>query len=132
MPPPRNGARLLDGAPQDAPWVGFVRAALARVDGAARPLPIGRARATSRQPTMLQRQRNATTWSAAWCSGSPIGCIADGGNVDEWLRLVQAYSVLGDRDKAKDAAADAKRALSDHPDEVKRIDDLVKGLGLNG
>jgi hypothetical protein len=28
--------------------------------------------------------------------------------------------------------ADAKRALSDHPDEIKRIDDLVKGLGLSG
>jgi cytochrome c-type biogenesis protein CcmH len=57
---------------------------------------------------------------------------SDGGNVDGWLRLVQAYIVLGDRDKAKDAVADAKRALSDHPDEIKRIDDLVKGLGLNG
>ena len=43
-----------------------------------------------------------------------------------------AYAVLGDRDKAKDAAADAKRALSDHPDEIKRIDDLVKDLGLAG
>ena len=41
-------------------------------------------------------------------------------------------SVLGDRDKAKDAAADARHALSDHPDEVKRIDELVKGLGLEG
>ena len=57
---------------------------------------------------------------------------ADGNDVDGWLRLVRAYAVLGDRDKAKDAAADAKRALSDHPDEVKRIDDLVKGLGLEG
>jgi cytochrome c-type biogenesis protein CcmH len=45
---------------------------------------------------------------------------------------VQAYIVLGDRDKAKGAAADAKRALSDHPDAIKRIDDLVKGLGLSG
>ena len=57
---------------------------------------------------------------------------ADGSDVEGWLRLVRSYVVLGDRDKAKDAAADAKRALSDHPDEVKRIDDLVKDLGLAG
>ena len=57
---------------------------------------------------------------------------ADGSDVDGWLRLVRAYVVLGDRDKAKDAAADAKRALADHPDEIKQIDDLVKGLGLEG
>jgi hypothetical protein len=40
--------------------------------------------------------------------------------------------VLGDRDKARSAAADAKRALAEHPDDVRRIDYLVKGLGLEG
>jgi cytochrome c-type biogenesis protein CcmH len=48
------------------------------------------------------------------------------------MRLVRAYAILGDRDKAKDAAADARRALFDQPDQIKRIDDLVKGLGLEG
>jgi cytochrome c-type biogenesis protein CcmH len=52
--------------------------------------------------------------------------------VEGWLRLVRAYVVLGDRDKAKNAAGDAKRALGDRPDDIKRIDDLVKGLGLEG
>jgi cytochrome c-type biogenesis protein CcmH len=56
----------------------------------------------------------------------------DGADVEGWVRLVRAYVVLGDRDKAKGAAADAKRAFGDHPDEIKRIDDLVKGLGLEG
>jgi cytochrome c-type biogenesis protein CcmH len=45
---------------------------------------------------------------------------------------VRAYVVLGDRAKAKDAAADAKRALGERPDDIRRIDDLVKGLGLEG
>ena len=53
----------------------------------------------------------------------------DGNDVDGWLRLVRAYVVLGDRDKAKGAADDARHALSSRPDDVKRIDDLVKGLG---
>jgi cytochrome c-type biogenesis protein CcmH len=57
---------------------------------------------------------------------------SDGKDVDGWMRLVRAYAVLGDRDKAKNAAANARRALADRPDEVKRINDLVKGLGLEG
>jgi len=46
--------------------------------------------------------------------------------------LVRAYVVLGDRDKAKSAAAEARRALADHPEQVKLIDDLIKDLGLEG
>ena len=56
----------------------------------------------------------------------------NGADVDGWTRLVRAYVVLGDRDKAKDAAGDAKRALADRPDAIRQIDDLVKGLGLEG
>jgi cytochrome c-type biogenesis protein CcmH len=57
---------------------------------------------------------------------------ADGKDIDGWMRLVRAYAILGDREKAKDAAADAHRALSDQPDQIKRIDDLVRDLGLEG
>ena len=39
----------------------------------------------------------------------------DGADVEGWVRLVRAYVVLGDRDKAKSAAADAKRALGATP-----------------
>jgi cytochrome c-type biogenesis protein CcmH len=116
---------LLDNAPQDAPWKDFVRDALTRVTAAPATADAGGAAAgtgDAQRAEMIQGmvQRLADRLHAS------------GGNVDEWLRLVQAYIVLGDRDKAKGAAADAKRALSDHPDEIKRIDDLVKGLGLNG
>jgi cytochrome c-type biogenesis protein CcmH len=55
-----------------------------------------------------------------------------GADVEGWLRLVRAYVVLGDRGKAKEAAAEARRALGERPDDVRRIDDLVKGLGLEG
>ena len=69
--------------------------------------------------------------------GRMVAGLADrlrenGADLEGWLRLVRAYAVLGDRDKARSAAADAKRALADHPEEIKRIDDLVKGLGLEG
>jgi hypothetical protein len=40
--------------------------------------------------------------------------------------------VLGDRDRANAALADARRALAGEPDKVRRVDDLAKGLGLSG
>ena len=56
----------------------------------------------------------------------------EGNDVEGWLRLVRAYMVLGDRDKARDAATDARRALAGDADKLRRIDDLIKGLDLEG
>jgi cytochrome c-type biogenesis protein CcmH len=121
---------LLDTAPQDAPWAGFVRAALARITATVASANAPGTGGVAAADNLNTTQRSDMVRGMVQRLADRLH--ADGGNVDEWLRLVQAYSVLGDRDKAKSAAADAKRALSDHPDEIKRIDDLVKGLGLNG
>jgi len=56
----------------------------------------------------------------------------DGSDVEGWLRLVRAYTVLGERDKAREAATEARRALAADPDKVRRVEELVKGLGLEG
>ena len=40
--------------------------------------------------------------------------------------------VLGETDKARDAAADARRALAAEPEKLQRINEFVKGLGLDG
>jgi len=56
----------------------------------------------------------------------------NGNDIEGWQRLLRAYMVLGERDKAKLAAADAKRALASDPDKVRAIDEMIKGLGLEG
>jgi len=56
----------------------------------------------------------------------------EGADVDGWLRLVRAYMVLGERDKALAAAGDARRALASEPDKLRQVDELIKGLGLEG
>jgi len=43
---------------------------------------------------------------------------------------VRAYMVMGDRDKAASAANDARKALAGEPDKLRRIEELVHGLGL--
>jgi cytochrome c-type biogenesis protein CcmH len=54
----------------------------------------------------------------------------DGNDLEGWLRLVRAYTVLGDRDRALSAIADARRALGHDADKLKRLDELAKELKL--
>jgi cytochrome c-type biogenesis protein CcmH len=121
---------LLADAPPDAPWAGFVRAALARVAGqpsaAAGPTP----QQMTAEENMPEAQREAMIRGMVQKLADKLH--TDGSDLAGWLRLVRAYAVLGDQDKAKGAAADAKRALAGHPDDVRQIDDLVKSLGLSG
>ena len=51
-------------------------------------------------------------------------------DVDGWARLLRAYMVLGEPDKARAAAGDARRALAGEPEKVRQIDELVKGCLL--
>jgi cytochrome c-type biogenesis protein CcmH len=120
---------LVGSAPANAPWADFVRAALARVTGeAAASGPSASDVAAADAMTDAQRAE-MIRGMVQQLAGR---LHADGSDVEGWLKLVRSYAVLGDRDKAKDAASDARHALSNHPDQVKRIDDLVKDLGLAG
>jgi len=122
---------LLQDAPAGAPWIGYVRTALGRVTGEPVASTAGpNADDVAAASNMSEEQR-------AQMIRGMVAKLADrlhenGADLDGWMKLMRAYVVLGDRDKAKDAAADAKRALASRPEEVKKIDDLVKGLGLEG
>jgi cytochrome c-type biogenesis protein CcmH len=141
---------LLDSAPQDAPWADFVRTALARItvtpdsargqrQNAGEGPSQGANQLANKGPSAADVAASGTL-DAEQRANMARGMVqrladrlhGDGGTVDEWLRLVQAYVVLGDRDKAKGAVADAKRAMADHPDAIKLIDELAKQLSLNG
>ena len=117
---------LLQDAPAEAAWTGIVREALARVQGAPAPGP----------EDIVAAERMSPEDRAQMVRGMVEGLAArlkqDGSDLEGWLRLVRAYAVLGERDKARAAAADARRALGGDADKVRRLDDLVKGLGLEG
>ncbi len=134
---------LLNDAPPGAPYVKLVREALARASGTApQATPSGDdvAAASPAPGPTAQDVAAAAQMSDEGRREMIRGMVArlsdrlhqNGGDVDAWLRLVRAYAVLGERAKAKDAAADARRALADRPDGIRLIDDLVKGLGLEG
>jgi len=56
----------------------------------------------------------------------------NGDDVDGWLRLVRAYLVLGDRDKAKGALTDARQAVGGDAERLKQLNEGLKNLGLDG
>ena len=56
----------------------------------------------------------------------------DGSDFEGWLRLVRAYVVMGDADKAREALTRrATRSASD-AEKRNRLDALAESLGLKG
>lgn len=118
---------LLAEAPPEAPWIEFVRQSLARVEGAAAtpgPNEGDIAAASGLGP----EQRNAMIRGMVERLAERLQ--RDGSDVEGWLRLARSYVVLGERDKARAAAADARRALANEPDKLHRFEELAKDLGL--
>ncbi|MBX9778166.1 MAG: tetratricopeptide repeat protein, partial [Xanthobacteraceae bacterium] len=127
---------VLAGAPADSRLAQFIRGELIRVGGAPSGGPGG---APERGPSEEQvaaaqdlppEQRVAMIKGMVAQLAERLG--KDGSDVEGWLRLVRSYMVLGERERALAAAGDARRALAGEPDKLKRIDELVKGLGLDG
>ncbi len=56
----------------------------------------------------------------------------NGDDVDGWLRLVRAYMVMGEADKAKGASTEAREAVARDPDRLKQLNEGLKNLGLDG
>ncbi len=116
---------MLARAPADAPWTDIVRDALARVTGSG---PSEQQIAAAAKLGSEQRSvmiRGMVTRLAERLA-------RDGSDLDGWLRLVRSYMVLGERDKALKAAGEARRAFAGKPDQLRRIDQLLEGLGLRG
>jgi cytochrome c-type biogenesis protein CcmH len=121
---------LIDGAPPGATWLEFVRGALARVDNGAAPSsasggPSEEQVAASADMSPEQRM----TMIRGMIDRLSERLNRDASDVEGWLRLVRSYIVLGERDKARAAVVDARRALANEPDKLKRLDDLVQTTG---
>jgi cytochrome c-type biogenesis protein CcmH len=56
----------------------------------------------------------------------------NGDDVDGWLRLVRAYLVLGDREKAKDALIEARQAVANDAERLRHLNEGLKSLGFDG
>ena len=54
----------------------------------------------------------------------------EGGNADDWLRLVRSYAVLGNPDKAEQALANARRLFKGDASATAQLQAIAKELGF--
>jgi cytochrome c-type biogenesis protein CcmH len=119
---------MLKDAPAGAPWVAAVQQALASAGKGTAPGP--NANDIEAASRMSDAERGEMVRGMVTRLADRLK--QDGSDVDGWLRLLRAYMVLGERDKAKSALGDARRALGSDAAKMQRVDELAKDLGLSG
>ena len=116
---------LLADAPPKAPWVAALQARLAALAGGAAPAQSAAAPAqddAAQQDTMIRGMVDRLATRLA----------TSGGGAEEWQRLIRAYTVLHETDKAKDALASARKALAGDAQAGQQLDALARELGIGG
>ena len=119
---------MLAKAPANAPWRPLVQAALLRVGGS--PVPALSDDAVAAAKDMKETDRNAMIRGMVDRLATRLK--QNGDDVEGWLRLVRAYMVLGDADKAKGALTDARQAVANDPERLRQLNEGLKNLGLDG
>lgn len=137
---------MLKAAPDGAPWIDNVKAAIVRLGGTPPPVAAASTAKVAAAPSAVAPGPNAAQVAAASQMSAQDrnamirGMVArlagklksDGNDVEGWQRLLRAYVVLGERDKAQAAAGDARRALAGDPGKLRQIEDVIKSLDLQG
>jgi cytochrome c-type biogenesis protein CcmH len=119
---------MLAKAPADAPWRPLVQAALARVGGVAAPALSDDTMAAAKD--MNEADRGAMIRGMVERLATKLK--QNGDDVEGWLRLVRAYMVMGERDKAVSALTDARQAVANNAERLKQLNEGLKNLGLDG
>jgi len=119
---------MLAKGPADAPWRPLVEAALTRV---------GAPRAPALSDSTIAAAKDMSETDRTAMIRSMVERLAtrlkqNGDDVDGWLRLVRAYLVMGDREKAKDALIDARQAVANDAERLRHLNEGLKSLGFDG
>jgi cytochrome c-type biogenesis protein CcmH len=120
-------AMLAKAAP-DAPWRPLVQAALVRVGGPAAPALSNDTMAAAKD--MNEADRGAMIRGMVDRLATRLK--QNGDDVEGWLRLVRAYMVMGERDKAVSASSDARQAVANDAERLRQLNEGLKNLGLDG
>lgn len=120
--------KLLEGASDDAPWVELVRQSLARVDPNAVPPRGPTSTDVAAASEMPDQQRSDMVRGMVERLADRL--TRESGDVEGWMMLVRSYVVMGDRDKAERAVADARRALGSDPEKLRRLEEVALSYSL--
>ncbi|MHC2463722.1 c-type cytochrome biogenesis protein CcmI [Bradyrhizobium embrapense] len=131
--------KMLAKGPSDAPWRPLVQAALVRVGGTV-PAGVsapGGASAPALPDSAMAAAKDMSEADRSTMIKGMVDRLAtrlktNGDDVEGWLRLVRAYLVMGERDKAMSALADARQAVANDADRLRQLNEGLKNLGLDG
>ncbi len=119
---------MLEKAPPDAPWRPMIQAAIARVGSPAMPVLSDDTMAAAKD--MTQADRSAMIRGMVDRLATRLK--QNGDDVEGWLRLMRAYMVLGDRQKAENTIVDARQAVGGDAGRLRALNEGLKSLGLDG
>lgn len=123
---------LLKGADPKEAWVPAARQELAALDGKTPPMagalkgPNQEQMAAAQDMTAGDRQQMIQ----GMVKQLSDRLATDGGSPAEWVRLIRAYMVLGDKDKAKAAYKQAAAAFEGDQAAMTQINGIAGQLGL--
>ncbi|TCK31316.1 cytochrome c-type biogenesis protein CcmH [Ancylobacter aquaticus] len=124
---------LVAQSPADAPWLGLLREALARI-GAPMPATLTAPAAgpgaadVAAAESLTPEQRDAMV--RGMVERLEARLTQEGDDIEGWLRLMRAWTVLGQQDKARVAAGQARTHFTSDSGALGRIDALAHELGL--
>jgi cytochrome c-type biogenesis protein CcmH len=121
---------LLADAPEDAGWRGLVEQSIVRASAPSASGAGPSAQDAAAAEGLPANQRNAMIRGMVERLAERLE--KEGGDVDDWIKLIRAYGVLGESDKAKATVVSARKALAGDEDKMRRVDEFAKTLGLGG
>lgn len=127
---------LLVEGPDSAPWLPPIRDRIEAVADAAgvrftMPTTAGPgpdAAAMAAAADMSDADREAMI--RGMVEGLEARLLADGGAVEEWVRLISSLGVLGDTDRARTAYGQAQAAFADRPDDLATLRAVAEQAGV--
>ena len=119
---------VLAKAPPDAPWRPLVQDALTRVGGSPAPSLSNETMAAAKD--MSDPDRNEMI--RGMVDRLAMRLKQNSGDVEGWLRLMRAYMVMGERDKAASALIDARQGVAADAERLRQLNEGAKNLGLDG
>ncbi|MGA2794175.1 MAG: c-type cytochrome biogenesis protein CcmI [Roseiarcus sp.] len=114
--------KLAQDAPGDAPWLGALRERLAALKGA--PAGGEAAAVAALDPDAQQAAIRGMVERLA------ARLAQNGDDAQGWLRLIRAYCVLHETDKARQAMAEARKATAGDAAAGRDLDALAREFGL--
>ncbi len=121
--------KLVEDAPADAAWVAAVRARIAALGPQIKvPAPDELA---ARSITALPKE-DQQAFIAGMVERLASRLKENSRDAEGWLMLVNAYTVMKQPDKAREALAEARKSLDGDKDALDKLGVLARQLGLEG